>query len=785
MVDELRNQDIDEIVAGVGTGKQRILPILKAIQERYHYLPDEALRRVCEVSDITPAAIEGVSSFYSLFRRVPAGRHTIRICVGTACFVKGADQIYSAFKLALRIPEKADTDRDRLFTVEKAACLGCCMLAPAVQIDDVVYGYLTRQKVPAVLKDFLEKQETGLSDGEQMEDGGKQGEIRLCTCTSCRASGAQKVFDELAAQVERLELPVSVKRTGCHGISYRAPLVEVRNDGESCRKGEPVLYSNVTMAYAGEILWKHFRSSRIGKQASRAAGRLLDRLLSDDTREPVAAYSLDLSKKSGDGAFVTPQVRIVTGDVSDPLDIDGYISAGGFTALRAVIARREPEKIIELVKQSGLRGRGGGGYSTARKLALVRDAAGDEKYVICNGDEGDPGAFMDRMILESHPYKVIEGLAIAAYAVGADKGVFYIRAEYPLAIRRIEQAIKTCQERDILGSNVFLSDFSLDVVVEEGAGAFVCGEETALIAAVEGNRGTPRVRPPYPAESGLWDKPTLINNVETLATIPWIVKNGSEAFCRLGTAGSKGTKTFALAGKINRGGLIEVPMGMTLLEIVQKIGGGVQDDKRLKAIQIGGPSGGCIPASMADLPVDYEGLTDAGAIMGSGGLVVLDETDCMVDIARYFMAFTQSESCGKCTCCRVGSKRMLEILESLCSGTARKEDIKKLEELGRILQEGSLCGLGRTAPNPVLSTLRHFHDEYIAHLDGRCPAGRCKELITYSISDTCIGCTRCAQHCPASAIEMEPYEKHEIDQSKCIRCGTCSQVCPVDAVKVE
>ena len=781
MAEAYKLEEIDRIVTNIGTGKEQIIPILSKIQDSYHYLPEEAMRRVCEVSEITPADVEGVSSFYPRFRSIPRGRHTIRVCVGTACFVKGADQIHSAFKLALRISESDDTDRDRLFTVEKVACLGCCTLAPAVQIDDVVYGYVTRQQVPSVLKNFLEKQETVFTDELQAQST-QRSEIRLCTCTSCRASGAQEVFDELSAEIERSKLPVSIKRTGCPGLSYRAPVVEVLHGGKSVGPSH-ILYSNVTPSLSNEILWKHFRAPHAHTQASRAARRLLDRLLSDDTWEPVSHYNLNLTE-GDDRAFVSPQIRIVTGKVSDPVDIDEYISGGGFEALKSVVREKDAEKTIQTLEESGLRGRGGGGYPTANKMTAVRSASGDQKYVICNGDEGDPGAFMDRMILESYPYAVIEGMTIAACTVGAGSGVLYVRAEYPLALRRIRQAVNTCRERKYLNQPVFGSDFSFDLSVVEGAGAFVCGEETALIAALEGRRGTPRVRPPYPSKIGLWEKPTLIQNVETLATIPWIVRKGAERFRKLGTESSKGTKTFALAGKINRGGLVEVPMGMTLREIVEDIGGGVQNGKLLKAIQIGGPSGGCVPASMADLPVDYESLTDAGAIMGSGGLVVLDETDCMVDIARYFMAFTHDESCGKCTCCRIGSKRMLEILEALCSGTGREEEVSKLEELGHILKRGSLCGLGKSAPNPVLSTLRHFRDEYLAHIEGNCPAGRCKSLISYVISDSCIGCTRCAQYCPASAIDMKPYEKHWIDPQKCIRCGTCSQVCPSDAVEV-
>jgi NADH-quinone oxidoreductase subunit F len=511
----------------------------------------------------------------------------------------------------------------------------------------------------------------------------------------------------------------------------------------------------------------------------------LDSLLTDESWEPIARYASDV-RDPPVVAFFGPQRHIATehyGEL-DPLSLEEYRKRGGFEMLEHGLRDLSPERVIDEIGRSGLRGRGGAGFPTATKWRKVREAVADTKYIICNGDEGDPGAFMDRMLLESFPYRVIEGMAIAAYTVGANEGYLYVRAEYPFAVRRMTEALSRCEAEGLLGDNVSGSGFRLRLWLFEGAGAFVCGEETALLESIEGQRGIPRMRPPYPAESGLWGKPTLINNVETYALVPWILRNGGHAFSSVGTQTSKGTKVFALAGKVVRGGLIEVPMGITIRQIVDEIGGGIQGGKQLKAVLIGGPSGGCVPADLADTPVDYESLTALGAIMGSGGLVVLDESDCMVAIARYFLSFCQYESCGKCTFCSIGTRRMLDILDRLCAGQAKKSDLQELETLAAMVRKGSLCGLGRTAPNPVVSSLRHFRAEYEAHVEGRCPAGRCKALITYSVGDKCVGCTLCAQHCPADAIPMTPFQRHAIDSQKCTRCDTCRQVCPENAIEV-
>lgn len=769
---------VDAVVAGIGRGRESAIPILQAIQRHFGYLPEAALRRVAETTEIGAADLVGVASFYTQFRRRPAGRHTVKVCVGTACHVQGAEATFEAFKRHLGIGGAADTDAERLFTVEKVACLGCCMLAPAVQIDDVIYGHVHPDRVQRVVGDFLRsgKLEAG-ADGAAMP-GSVDGEVRLCGCSSCRAAGAEKVRVALLQAIAAAGLPVAVTSVGCTGVSYEAPLLEVR-----VGQDEVFRYGRMTVAEAPRVLARHFRPRSLPQRVRMAAERLLGLLLTDAQWEPVTRYAVDT--RHGDAAaYWQRQRRLATewcGEM-DPLDLAAYAEHGGFRGLRRAL-EAGPEAVLDELEAAGLRGRGGAGFPTARKWRQVL-AAERPKYVICNGDEGDPGAFMDRMLLESFPFRIVEGMAIAAATVGAEEGVLYVRAEYPLATARMREALGRCEAAGFLGDDVLGSGRRLHLRVVEGAGAFVCGEESALVAALEGRRGAPRFRPPYPSEFGFRRRPTLVNNVETFSLVPWIVRNGAAAFAALGTATSKGTKTFALAGKVRRGGLVEVPMGMTLRQIVEEIGGGMPEGRVLKAIQVGGPSGGCLPASLADTPVDYEALTELGVIMGSGGLVVLDDTDCMVDVARYFTEFAQHESCGKCTFCRVGTKRMLEVLERICEGKGQAGDLDALAELGREVARGSLCGLGRTAPNPVLSTLRHFRAEYEAHLKGRCPAGKCSALIRYKITEACIGCTRCAQICPAGAIPFTPYERHRIERRKCIRCDGCRQACPVGAVVV-
>jgi len=774
---------VDACIERIGRQPCYALPLLQAVQEAFGYLPEEAIERLSEKTDCTASTLWSVATFYDQFRLKPAGRYSIRVCVGTACHVKGSDQIYEAFRRYLKIAEGEDTDADRLFTVDRVACLGCCTLAPAVQIGEVTYGHVTQETVGAVLTDFLERQKTASRHPDRRvgHDVPPEGEIRIGLGSCCVARGSAKLLAAIKQVMEETAIRASIKHVGCVGMCYQTPLLEIVSPS-----GQSTLYVRVEPEDAKPILLKHFRPSGKLRSLANCICDAVDRILTDSVALPFDRYPADV-REPDISDFLSRQKRIATehcGSLS-PVDIDEYKSRGGFQAFQKALTDLSPEDIIEQIHQSGLRGRGGAGYPTHLKWTAVRLAEAEQKFIVCNGDEGDPGAFMDRMLMESYPFRILEGMMIAARAVGASRGYLYIRDEYPLAVERISRAIEQCHAHGYLGEGIAASDFSLELKIYKGAGAFVCGEETALLKSIEGKRPAPHLRPPYPARQGLWGYPTLINNVETYSLVPWIIRQGAAAFAQLGTPQSRGTKVFALAGKIRRGGLIEVPMGITIRQVVEEIGGGIEGDKKLKAVQIGGPSGGCVPAEMADISIDYESLHAAGAIMGSGGLVVLDETDCMVDIARYFLEFTQRQSCGRCTFCRIGTKRMLEILQRLCSGQGKADDLDKLHQLAVMVQNTSICGLGKTAPNPVLSTLKYFRREYEAHLNGVCPAGKCRGLITYSINDKCIGCTICAQRCPADAIAMKPYEKHQIDQAKCIRCGTCKSVCPADAVEVK
>ncbi len=591
--------------------------------------------------------------------------------------------------------------------------------------------------------------------------------VLVCGGTGCTSSGSAAVMQALNEQLKEnhLDSEICVVPTGCHGLCAEGPVMIVYPDG--------IFYTRVTAEDVPEIVSEHLLK-----------GRVVERLVYEEAKENDHLESLE------ETTFYKKQTRIALRNcgVINPESIDEYIGTGGYEALGKVLTEMTPDEVIQVISDSGLRGRGGAGFPTGTKWKLASGDRGKvQKYVCCNADEGDPGAFMDRSVLEGDPHVVLEAMAIAGYAIGSDQGFIYVRAEYPIAVQRLQIAIAQAREYGLLGKDIFSSGFDFDIDIRLGAGAFVCGEETALMTSIEGNRGEPRPRPPFPAQKGLFASPTILNNVETWANVPRIILNGAEWFSSMGTETSKGTKVFALGGKINNTGLVEIPMGTTLRTIVEDIGGGIPNGKKFKAAQTGGPSGGCIPAEHFDIPIDYDNLTSIGSMMGSGGLIVMDEDTCMVDIAKFFLQFTVDESCGKCTPCRVGTKRLLERLEKITEGRGTVEDLDELEDLCYYIKENAQCGLGQTAPNPVLSTLRYFRDEYMEHVvNHRCPAGVCKKLIVYKIDPVkCKGCTLCKRNCPADAIEGAIKTAHSIDMTKCIKCGTCMDNCRFGAIYKE
>lgn len=741
-----------------------LLPELIALQRREGYLPDAALQELGERLHVPLNHIYSVATFYQAFRFTPGGKHQLKVCIGAACYVKGAETLYQAFADHLKIPPGADTSPDGLFTLSKVACLGCCMLAVAVQIDRHIFGHVTPDIIPALLRDFLrmanEEDEAQEHQGTSSAGGA---EIRVCRCSSCRAAGSGRVYRELAREGAANGFEFTVKEVGCHGMSYRAPLVTIALPDAVWH------YDQVREHEVKAILANHF-----------IPGKLLRKL---SWKSKVALETFYRRKQCAcaeTGIEDSAHPRLITRNsgITHPESLTEYRANGGFAAFEKATTM-QPDEIVACLANAKLRGRGGGGYPTGEKWSQALTAPGPVKVVVCNADEGDPGAFMDRMLLESYPYRVLEGILIAALTIRASCAIIYIREEYTQAVAVLEKVIARLKESDILSA----LPPGFELTLFRGAGAFVCGEETALLESLQGNRGIPRKRPPFPVTNGLNGVPTLMNNVETFACIPVILADNGAAFNAVGTELSHGTKAFALAGKVRQGGLIEVPIGISISDIVERFGNGAEEGQTLKAVMIGGPSGGCIPRKRFDLPVDYESLRQNGAMMGSGGLVVLDERDCMVDLSLYFLRFLRDESCGKCVMCREGVGRLCGLVESLTKNESKDAKLlDNIESLARHIQQGALCALGRTAPNMVLSALHEFRHEFEAHLDNDCPAGKCTELTNFQVSGDCIGCTRCAQVCAADAIVCEPLERAEIISEKCVKCGVCRTVCPRQAI---
>lgn len=796
-------EQVDAIVDRYGADKQFSLAILQDTQRVYNYLPRQALDHIAERLCVSRGEIYRLATFFTAFSLQAKGEYVCKVCLGTACHVLGSPRLLEALERELDI-KAGETTPDGKFTLEAVRCLGACALAPVLVVNEEPHGHMTPDKVAKLIADLSAKKPEGTQlsvsadlpvvPSEEIEDERsklkdvgaletltvrlqktlegrvKDGTTITVGMGTCGISaGAREVVRAIQSELSAREIGARVRAVGCIGMCHMEPLVDIQQGD-----GPRVTYVNVTPKKVRRIIEEHV-----------VGGQAIDEWVFGQIpsgEEPgVCCYD--------DTPFYGKQLRYVMRNCGmiDPRTVEEYIAVGGYQALGKVLSSLTAEEVIEEVKKSGLRGRGGAGFATGRKWDSAYHAEGDPKYVVANGDEGDPGAFMNRSLMEGDPHAIIEGMIIGAYVLGAHEGYIYVRDEYPLAVTNLGVAIEQARQYGLLGEDILGSGFDFDIQIVRGAGAFVCGESSALMQSLEGKVGEPRPKHFHATERGLWDRPTILNNVETWANIPLIINRGADWYASIGTERSKGTKTFCLAGRIQRTGLIEVPMGITLREIVYDIGGGIPGGREFKAVQTGGPSGGCIPASLLDLAVDYDSLTEAGSMMGSGGMVVMDDRTCMVDVARYFLDFLKEESCGKCAPCREGIRQMLDILTAITEGRGTMEDVKQLEKTAWMVQQGSLCQLGKSAPNPVLSTLRYFRDEYVAHVEEkRCPGGVCRELITYSIdAEACTGCTLCARHCPQEAISGERKSPHVIDQELCIRCGVCRDVCRFEAVVVE
>ncbi len=782
---------IDSIIERHSSKASGLIMILQDVQAEFGYLTPETILRVSEKLSIPKSLVYSVATFYKSFSLSPRGKHKIDICEGTACHIRGASVLMSQVTDELGIKPGETTDDGEL-TLNSVYCVGACAMAPVVVIDGVYHGSVTVSDLKKEIKKCCSDQCSTVADQAEVDEVFVIAErinsqddfsrlvssvsaakpkakpnILVCSGTGCLAKGSLQVAAALkkALHAAGSALPVNLglKKVGCQGFCEKGPLVII--------SPENIFYNNVLPEDAEEIV----QETIIGKKA-------IERLLYHDPDSDDAVENYDSIP------FFAGQQRIALRNVGtiDPLDLGDYLAYGGFSALIKALYQMTPTQVIEEVEKSGLRGRGGGGFPTGKKWRSSAAVPSDIRYVICNGDEGDPGAFMDRSIMEGDPYSVIEGMIICAYAVGASKGYIYVREEYPRALKHLQSAIDQCRVAGFLDDNICGSGFSFDITINRGTGAFICGESTALMQSIEGKVGEPRAKYIRSAERGLYDKPTVLNNVETLTCVPVIIDRGAGWFSGTGTDNSPGTKVFSVVGKVKNTGLVEVPMGITIREIIYDICGGILGNKSFKAVQTGGPSGGCLPADKLDLPVDFDTLTREGSMMGSGGMIVMDEETCMVDVARYFTDFLSQESCGKCAACRLGLANLHQILDRICRGKGKTADLDQIEKLLSVLEQGSLCGLGKSAPNPVSSTIKHFKNEYLAHInDKRCPAGVCRSLIRYRINEDCTGCRRCARICPQSAISGDKKELHIIDQDLCNRCGLCRVTCKFDAIVVE